>query len=550
MAHESPIDYGSPAACLDVLKHMRVLDIDATQRTLADIVAGLVRALPAPNQHLEVLESMRTQVDFVQAEMAKRYAAHPLPPDSSENETLARVVSLWRAMARSYAQISRQDAAVGLLDDERALLAQRRVDYTGRTLLEYFRAHRAPPHGMWAELHDSYSVAEGRGVAGIRVPDALNEVWKAQSALEAYVSAVLVDLANPFSRGEREFKWIHRWAQRFALYCSLDAEPDPERTRAAAFGIDLAGDHGPRPLWLMAQPGAGVRRFDASRLAGQIRAVLTQFRQGVTPASLGLGTDCPTDACAALLLSLYRPWGLASAARRFPRRGGKGSAQLCGDWLTIGFHVDGRTFEQPAGSATARSVARDMSLLTFGERALEAGREGSEQQRQSVAAALGFVCGQWDIVDHSVNGFRLQPHPHTERLEHHQLVGIRPPDGERFLLGQVTWLMYREDGVMEAGIHVLAGLPKVVAARLFGLNVGHVAYQPVFLLPATPALKAPASLVLPGGWFQARRVIEVHEGKAMQLRLTKLLARGTNFDQVSFEPLTDPARDAPQGTAH
>ena len=110
MAYESPIDYGSPAECLDLLKRMRLLDIDATQRTLADIVAGLIRALPAPNQHLEVLESVRAQVDFVQAEMAKRYAAHPLPPDSSENETLARVVSLWRGMARSYAQISRQDS--------------------------------------------------------------------------------------------------------------------------------------------------------------------------------------------------------------------------------------------------------------------------------------------------------------------------------------------------------------------------------------------------------------------------------------------------------
>ncbi|NMG53602.1 hypothetical protein GPA23_02940 [Aromatoleum aromaticum] len=545
------MDCGNPAECLDLLKRLRMLDIDATQRTLADIVAALLRALPAPNQHLEVLEAARAQVDFVQAEMAKRYAAHPLPPDSSENETLARVVSLWRGMARSYAQISRQDAASGTLDDQRALLAQRRVDYTGRALLEYFRAHRAPPHGTWAELHDSYSVAEARGVAGVRVPDSLNEVWKAQSALEAYVSALLVDLANPFGRGEREFRWVYRWAQRFAPYCSLDAEPDTGRTEAAAFGIDLAGDHGPRPLWLIGPPGAGVRRFDASRLAGQIRAVLTQFRQGVAPASLGLGADCPTDACAALLLSLYRPWGLASAARRFPRRSGKGSAELCGDWLTIGFHIGGRTFEQPTGGVMAGNLARDISLLTFGERGPEAVPGRPEQLRQRLAATLGFVCGHWDIVDHSVNGFRLQQHPHTERLEHHQLVGIRPPDGERFLLGQVTWLMYREDGVMEAGIHVLAGLPKVVAARLFGLNIGtHVAYQQVFLLPATPALKAPALLVLPGGWFQARRVIEVHDDEAAQVRLTGLLARGTNFDQVSFEALTDPARDAPQETGH
>jgi hypothetical protein len=32
-------------------------------------------------------------------------------------------------------------------------------------------------------------------------------------------------------------------------------------------------------------------------------------------------------------------------------------------------------------------------------------------------------------------------------------------------------------------------------------------------------------------------VIEMHDGKQKQLRLTQLLARGANFDQVSFESL-------------
>ena len=539
------MDYRSPAECLELLHRLHPANIVETQRLLSDVIAGLLDAQPAPNQHLEVLEAARAPIGLAQAELAKRYASHPLPPDGVENDTLERVVALWRALAESYAQIARRDVTVGLLADQRALLAQRNVDCAGKALTEYFRAHRAPPRGAWTDLHDSYLLAETQNVAGIRVPDAFNETWKAQSPTEAYVTALLVDLANPFGRSEREFNWVIRWAQRFAPYCHLHPVADADAVKPTAYAVDLADDRGPRPSGLMVRSSPLARRFDANQLAGQIQAVMAQFKQGVKPASLGLGADCPADACAKLLLSLYRPWGLASAGRRFPRRGGQGTVQLCGDWLATGFHVAGRIFEQPTVYATQRSVHSDVSLLTFGERVPQAAQVCSAQELKQTAARLGFTCERWDMADHSVGGFRLRQQRRSERLEHHQLVGIRPPDGERFLLGQVSWLMYREDGVMEAGIHVLPGVPQVAAARLFGLNVGeHVAYQQVFMLPPTPALKAPASLVLPGGWFQPQRVIDLYDGRALQVRLDTLLLRGTNFDQVTFEPLERPARGA------
>jgi hypothetical protein len=61
-----------------------------------------------------------------------------------------------------------------------------------------------------------------------------------------------------------------------------------------------------------------MRRFDGHRLAAQIKAMLAEFKQGTTPASLGLGDDCSQPACARLLVSLYRPWGMSAAGRRFP----------------------------------------------------------------------------------------------------------------------------------------------------------------------------------------------------------------------------------------
>lgn len=530
--------YHDPAVCLETLERLHPLNADESHRILGEMITGLLQAMPDPAAHLAVLEAARVRIALAQAELAVRYAAHPLPPDSAENETLRSVATLWRALSRSYALIARGCAGDDALADQRATLAQRRVFYAGQVLLEYFRAHRALPAGLWAELHDTYSAADAGGVAGIRVPDPLNEVWKAQSPLEAYAAILLVDLANPYGRGERDFRRISRWAQRFAPYCSLHPEGENDTPKPAGYGLDLASDHGLRPLGVLA-PSGGLRRFDGTQLAGQIQAVLKQIKQGVAPASLGLGSDCGADACSKLLLSLYRPWGLASAGRRFPRRGCQGVAELCGEWGSIAFHVLGRPFEQPPIYATQRSLRSDIALMTFGEQVEQAAPRWTEEQRRRAAAKLGLVSERWSLADHSVNGFRLQHRPQSLRLTHHQLVGIRPPDGERFLLGQISWLLYRGDGVMEAGVQVLAGVPRVVGVRPLGLRAGGgEPFKEAFMLPPTPALKAPASIVLPGGLFQPQRILDVvDDGQRAQIRLVDAVLRGPNFDQVTYAPV-------------
>ncbi|HRP97049.1 MAG TPA: hypothetical protein PL143_12405 [Rhodocyclaceae bacterium] len=536
------MDYRNPADCLDALRRLHPLDIDGTHRTLAQILEDQLDAQPAPNQHLEVVEALRAPLALVQQQLAHRYAAHPMPPASAENRSLERVIGLWRLMARSYTDILHRDASEGTLDDQRALLAHRRVFYTAQPMIEHFRAHRSLPPGLWAQLHESYAMAEALGVVDIRVTDALNEVWQAQSAAQAYIAALLIDIANPFGRGEREFEWVCRWAQRFAPNCSL-AAPDgtDEAPKPTSYGIDLASDHGLRPIGMLAG-GATLRRFDGSQLAGQIQAIMAEFRLGVQPAALGLGADCAVDAAARLLVSLYRPWGLASIGRRFKRRRASGQVELTGDWLAIGFHVQGKLFEQPKYPTMMRSLRSDIELLTFGERVASVEPTDPEQRRRRDAEKLGFVCERWDMLDESVGGFRLRQTPTAERLEHLQLVALRPPDGEHFLLGQISWLVFQADGHMEVGVNLLNGLPKVIAVRQTGLTRGQPGgYQQAFSLPETPAMKKPPSLVLPAGWFQPHAVIEIHDGDKRHLRLVQLLARGPNFDQVSYEAVNGTA---------
>jgi hypothetical protein len=538
------MDYRTPPQCLALLQKLPP-ELDKRHLVLSTIIAGLLESRPAPNQHLEVLEVARPLIEAAQTELTSQYAGQPLPPDSADNNTLLRVITVWQNLARSYALVAQQDTQLGSLEDQHPLLAQRQMYYLGKVVIEYYRAHRALPAGAWKAAHEAFLAVEAVNLAHTRVPDVLNTVWKAQSALEAYITILLIDLANPFGRTGHEWTWICRWAQRFSPYCTLD--PAITGRKPTTYALDLTTDFGLRPLGLFPK-GTQARYFDCAKLAAQIQSVFAQFKQGVSPTSLGLGDDCSVESCAHLLLSLYRPWGLASAGRRFPRRGSQGQAELATDWFSIGFHLQGKLFEQPRRIKTHSSgidyqSGNDTVLLTFGELAAGIETASSSADKRDFARLrveaerLGLECETWELLDQSVGGFRLQRQPSEKRIEHHQLVSLRPEDGEYFLFGQVSWLMFQENGVLQAGIHVLPGLPQVVSARLQGnaLNVPAEPYLQAFIINANEKLQVTASLILPAGWFRPQGIVELFDdGQTREVRLIQLINRGPNFEQVSF----------------
>lgn len=539
------MDYRTPPQCLALLQKLPP-DLDKRHAVLSAIVAGLLETRPTPRQHLEVLEATRQPIEAAQIELTAQYAGHPLPPDSEYNNSLIKVITLWQNLAHSYTLIAQQDTHPGALEDRHPLLAQRQMYYLGKVVVEYYRAHRALPNGIWKAAHEAFLATEALNLARTRVPDPLNLVWKAQSALEAYITILLLDLANPFGRTGHEWAWICRWAQRFSPYCTLD--PSITGRKPTTYALDLTADFGLRPLGLFPK-GTQARYFDCAKLAAQIQSVFAQFKQGVSPSSLGLGEDCSVDACARLLLSLYRPWGLASAGRRFPRRGSQGQVDLATDWFAIGFHLQGKLFEQPRRISTHntvgidyRNLKNDTVLLTFGELAAGIETDSNSAKRDFdhlhiEAERLGLACENWELLDQSVGGFRLQRQPSDGRIEHHQLVGLRPQDGEYFFFGQVSWLMFHDSGVLQAGIHVLPGLPQVVAVRLQGNATDGPAepYLQAFIIDANEVLQVTASLILPAGWFRPQGIVEIFvDGKKRELRLTQLINRGPNFEQVSF----------------
>lgn len=530
----SPTNFNHPADCLALLRQISVTDVDASARTLDVLLQGMATASPDPLGQLKVLEEARPSLDYVLGEIAKRYASRPLPPLSSEEETLQQVVRLWQLMESNYGfvaqRLAMQDEVA--LQDQRALLCQRRLRYHSLAMIEFFRARQEMPENMWLDLHRLFASAERSGVAAVRVPDPLNDVWGAQSSTECYVATLLTDAASPYSRTPREFLWLVRWAQRFSPYCSLS--PGRQSDNGASYLLAPDADFGLRPASAL-ETETDVFSLVTSKLANHIQGVVAQLKNGVSAASLGLGEDCVQPACARLLVSLYRPWGLAATGRKFPRKQAQGLVQLCADPAAVAFFITGEPFVQPDDvQASYNDFTRTEAMLTLGERVEEVETDEDLARR---ALALGFVQEDWDVLDQSVAGFRLMRAQGDSRLDHRQLIGLRPDPRARMLLAEISWLQFQRNGALCAGVSMLPGPPAVLAVKLIAgdRRGGREPFRMGFLIPGVPALKTDPCLILPAGWYGADRRVEVRtEERAWIASLTRLITRGANFDRVSF----------------
>ena len=156
------------------------------------------------------------------------------------------------------------------------------------------------------------------------------------------------------------------------------------------------------------------------------------------------------------------------------------------------------------------------------------------------AAQPGYKPEDWRIEDESALGFGLIRGGNGMPISYNQLLAIRPADSPNFLLAIIRWMMLTHECGFRIGTRTLPGNPIPVSARLFSINPADSnKYVAAFLLPEMPALKAPASLVLPLGWYQPGRTIEIcpvdtAPDQPQTLKLQTLLEKGSDFERVAF----------------
>lgn len=511
--------------CSAWLQTLPLINVAPVQGTLLAHIEEFNAVEVAAAERLKILEVLREPVFFVQTELTRKFAGRALPLPRLERDIFLNVTALWVALGQGY-QHCLEAVAAGDLIGQGALSCQRALDCVARKVIAHHNAYQDIKAEDWRLAHDIFLFAEERGLEQIDVSDALCKTSTLSTSEQTWLRLLLLNLANPNEQSPRQLAMIGRWLERWAKKVTVSKQVKPSPLPPLA--VDLAGSAGASR---QVPAGAGARHLGMDELSASMKKRIVLLRKGESPQALKLGEDCVQPFCEQNLLLLYRQLCEISNARNQSRQSSSNPTQVATGIAAIHHHICGRPFKQP-GNATELSKKQRDEIATFGRIATRA--------ESDYVKAQGYAVELWTLLDESLTGLRMRRSAATPgtRVAHLQLLGVRPSDSRHFILGTVRWLQSTDDLDLIAGVRIAPGVPQAIAVKPTGINAQTEKYVAALIQPEVAALRAPASLVLPSGWFRPKRVIDIwHDGRdtPQQALLTAILERGIDFERVSFE---------------
>lgn len=521
------LQFADAAGCQAWLAGLPLTNVTLAQHSLTQQLLLLRQSCIPPAEQCGVLAALWEPVLFTQTAMAQKYAGKPLPLDAEEATAWSDVQKLWLACA---------DACIGCRDtpsssgqnlaQSQAPVSLRAIQCLAAAMFEHYRIYLEVPPGLWKKLNDLYNSIERGGFTRVTVTAGGGEHAAATHCLAAYCAALLAHLAHPFSLSARQMDLLSAWFPQWAALANLAAEALPP-SAIPALGVDLAGDRGPGFAESL-KPAPTVRYLDLDAIGRNLRQLIGLLKQGHTPSQLGLGKAARQQDCESLLMLLYVQWCRAGTARGEQRTANAGQAEVCLGLHAAHFHISGRAF-RPPGAGLSRQEEDDMRL--FGHI--------SERTQRLLASAQSQAVESWQMMNQSDSGFMcmVRDRDTSLRIGHHQLVAVRRGASKLFHLGLIQWMRADGKASLFAGVRLFPGVARAVAVRASNFSApGDVrsGFERGLLLPELPGSTAPITLILPAGWYQPGRCVELHGEQKLAAGLTGLLEKGRDFERCTI----------------
>lgn len=519
--------FADARAAREWLKLLPLINTPLAHADLSEALASMNASTLPPLDRLKTLEQFRDTIHQVQEDWQKSILGKPLPLSQTEHAHWQAMLQLWQLCRDGYAGCWRA-AAVGdaSVAQYQALLAQRSLYYGLQMVMSYALVYLLVPQDCWNQLFAHYSLALQSGLTSERVRDSRSSANGISSCDSQFIQTLLFASSNPQQLSQRQQQWLHPVLETLA-----------PRTRLAS---DAAAPGKFDPLRInLDTPAPPQRRTDASETEGQVLGIDTLqlaqslikriklLRQGETPQQLGLGSTLSAEAAEQLLRELYRHWCEHPGDRKLPRKQKQSSLQLASSGLSNQHQwlAQGRYAPPPVQNNPVYGNRDLLEIQMFGQ----------TTTRFVAPAVSNPILEEWELLDESVLGLRLQRAIGGQRLQLQQLLTVQL-ESQR-LCGSVRWLEIGDE-LVTIGIRLLPGLPSAAAARTIeAVRLGQEGYTSVILLPAMPALKEPLSLVQPLGWFRQGRVLELWDGQGMhKLRMQRILERGCDYERIHIVP--------------
>ncbi len=515
-------------SCTQWLKQLQLTNLHLAHSLLLTQIDELNRYAMRDQERLDTLEVLRDTVHYVQAEYARKLIAQPLPLDEHQLNIFFAIVQLWQAMKIGYQRCLQ----AGLSGDRQigkhgALLCQRSLLYSGLAIFEHLRSGYEFDAKLWHQLHSLYAFVETQNLQLKEVPDPLNVSLTRSSCHDSYIKTLLTSYARPAELGRAQLLQLDAWLTEWSKQVPIAHSYTISKGDAQPLALDLDSSSGLQPVKLVVHSDS-MRYLDLVPLSKLMRVKTILLQQGRSPVPAELDKHCDAKECIELLIFLHQCWCEDNYTRFSVRKPGSRQLPLCCKPETIYAVLSGQSFRQ--GMHTPATNIAKKQLEAFGQvlqnaPALSPGK-------------AGLTMETWQLENESILGAKLtRVDTKGERLSHNQLVLLNAGESENLSLATTTWVNVTRTRQLRIGVRYLPGLP--VAIGLHSDDPDMAATErsaPGFLLPAVPALKSPASLIIPRHWFKPGRLIDIqhHNAEKQKASLGFSVEHGIDYERVSF----------------
>lgn len=161
----------------------------------------------------------------------------------------------------------------------------------------------------------------------------------------------------------------------------------------------------------------------------------------------------------------------------------------------------------------------------------------SERTERALASIGSAAVESWELINQSNSGFMcMLRQPDAEmRISHNQLMAVRRGTSKLFYLGVVQWLRIEENQNLFVGVRLFPGVARAVVARPANFHApsGVNGFERAMLLPEMTVPATPATLILPTGWYQPGRFVELFGEQRQVAKLLNVIEKGSDFDRCT-----------------
>ena len=525
--HDTNIEI-RPAELERWLKSLPLLNVAESTQLLTRQLVGLNRMALDDKLRLRLLESLRAPIQHVSQALQKTYIGLPLPLTDKARQTVVQVRQLHTEMAFGYKLIAFNSTAIPKLDQAQTSMVgmaiHRAIRYLTELLFRSYELYGPPPEGAWYEIHQLYRYAELLGNTDAPLDDKLNNTLPQVSINHAYKQALLLDFSDPYHLPAFLLAKIYRYLDRWAGIAQLSPGVAALKSHCQ-FLINLDHDRAGAVNTETSAITTEVRYrlLNTTELARVVHQQLMVIQAGQQPDPEGLEKDFFTNLGHDMLLRLISAWGVnpKRVYTRSPRSNRRSRVTIGID--AINFHINGERF-----APSTSEVGPQPRRTALGP--------GSGTPNRVTQPDVFPASALWELTDESAGGYALaKSGTHAETVRVGDLLANRPDSGDSgWEIGIVRWVRTTGADNIEIGVQRVS--PGAAAVAIMPLEDSQERYYLALALPEVHAMKQPATLLTPRGFFKSGRILYLDNSyRTRQIKAVKLVELSGSFERFQYE---------------